>query len=112
MKFEEINAAVLRQSMPSVWAIVRNWCSDDEDAVGTITMALENFVYDVEQGDSHYRALDTALNDIGIEPDYSEELYTAILNLNLLEDNKEEDDDDEFSDIDALKFIEEHIIIC
>lgn len=109
MKFQEITAADLQQQMPSVWAIFRKNCSDDEEALNCILNALENFVYDVYGGASHFRALHRALDELNIESDYSDELYSAILNLHLLKDNKDKDDYD-FADIDIVKFFEEHIL--
>ena len=47
MKTNEITAADYQQAMSQVWDAVRGYCSDDDEAKNTITLAVENYLYDL-----------------------------------------------------------------
>lgn len=72
-----------KSAMPELWAIVRSYCEDDEEASNTIECAVENYLYDVACGDWEYVALERACGELYVEPDYIESLYGGILALGL-----------------------------
>lgn len=105
MKTNEITAENYQQAMPQVWNVVRGYCNDDEEAKNTITMAVENYIYDKQNGAGEYRALQCAMSELYIEEDYIMEFAEAMMSLNVepaWDDDDNEEDDDEFSGLGAL----------
>lgn len=106
MKTNEITAENYQQTMSQVWAVVRGYCTDDEEAKNTITMAVENYLYDVQNGETTFRAIQTAIDELYIESDYMEEFANGIFALNV-EPAWDDDDDDEFSEGSEFEWDEE-----
>lgn len=104
MKTSEITAADYQRTMKQVWDIVRGYCSDDEESTNTITMAVENCLYDIENGDTEFHAMQTALADLYIEEDYLMSFFEGFTALNI------ETDDDEFEEFLDEYLAEEEIL--
>lgn len=105
MKTNEITAENYQQSMPKVWKVVRGYCDDDEEAKNEITMAVENYIYDKQNGASEYKAVQTAIDELYIESDYMMDFVQGLTILNVepaWDDDDNEEDDDEFSGLGAL----------
>lgn len=97
MKTNEITAADYQRTMSQVWNAVRGYCSDDEEAANTITMAVENYLYDIKNGSSEFRAIQTAMDELYIEPDYMMSFADGLVSLNV-EPSWDDDDEEDVSD--------------
>lgn len=94
MKTNEITAADYQRTMGQLWDVVRGYCSDDDEAKNTITMAVENYLYDIKNGSSEFRAIQTAMDELYVEPDYMMEFAEGIVALQIEMDDDDDDEED------------------
>lgn len=99
MKTNEITAADYQRTMSSLWNIVRGYCDDDEEATNTLTGAVENYIYDTQQGASTRRAINNAMSELGVEMDYAVTFAEGIVALN--PEPSWEEDSDEFVEMEG-----------
>lgn len=94
MKAIEITAKDYQQAMPEVWKVVRGYCESDEEAKNTITMAVENYLYDIQGGVSEYQAIQSAMDELYIEQDYMMSFAEGVIALGVeIESNDDEGED-------------------
>lgn len=98
METNEITAADYQQAMSQIWNVVRGYCSDDEEAKNTITMAVENYLYDIKNGSNEFRAIQTAMDELYVEPDYMMEFAEGIFSLQI--EPSWDDENDECDDVE------------
>ena len=98
MKTNEITAADYQQAMSQVWDVVRGYCSDDDEAKNTITMTVENYLYDLQNGDSEFHAIQTAMDELYIEPDYMLDFAQGLIALQV--EPSWDDEEDECDDVE------------
>jgi hypothetical protein len=82
MKVSEITAEDYQRTMKRVWDAVRGYCSDDDEAKNTIEMSVENYLYDIQNGSTDWKAINTAIDELYIEKDYIEDFCMGIMALN------------------------------